>query len=107
MAWRPTLLPQEVEIGLVCLRLLPRFLVIAADGEQLRHAFGLSRMPCGDTEVWCIARCLGLQAGKHATLRVLAIGSGSRQALWPSSSNVGAFPIAAANGNRICIDVYN
>jgi subfamily B ATP-binding cassette protein HlyB/CyaB len=58
--------PQEVDIGLVCLLLLPRSFVIAAASKQIRHEFGLSRKPCWGAEVWCIARRLGLKAGKHS-----------------------------------------
>jgi subfamily B ATP-binding cassette protein HlyB/CyaB len=58
---------QEVDIGLVCLLLLPRSFVIAAAGKQIRHEFGLSSKPCGGgAEVWCIARRLGLKAGKRS-----------------------------------------
>src|SRR5262245_1689086 len=59
-------LPQKVNIGLVCLLLLPRSFVIAAAGKQIRHEFGLSGKPCGGAEVWCIARRLGLKARKRS-----------------------------------------
>jgi hypothetical protein len=75
----PTPSPQEVDIGLVCLLLLPRYFEIATDGEQLRHAFSLSRKPREGTEVGCIARCLGLQTSKHSALHALAIGMLARQ----------------------------
>jgi ABC-type bacteriocin/lantibiotic exporter with double-glycine peptidase domain len=69
MASHPMPSPQEVDIGLVCLLLLPRSFVIAAAGKQLRHEFGLSRKPCGEAEVGCIARRLGLKAGKRSATR--------------------------------------
>src|SRR5712664_3208984 len=58
--------PQKVDTGLVCLLILARYFGIAADGEQLGHEFGLLDQPCGDTEVLCIARCLGLKASKRS-----------------------------------------
>ncbi|HSX79188.1 MAG TPA: ABC transporter transmembrane domain-containing protein, partial [Candidatus Saccharimonadia bacterium] len=58
--------PQEVDTGLVCLLILARYFGIAADGEQLRHEFGLACQPCGDTEVLRIARRLGLKASKRS-----------------------------------------
>jgi ATP-binding cassette, subfamily B, bacterial HlyB/CyaB len=74
MASHPMPSPQEVDIGLICLLLLPRSFVIAAAGKQLRHEFGLSRKPCGGAEVGCIARRLGLKAGKRsATWALLGI----------------------------------
>ena len=53
---------QEVDTGLLCLLILARYFGIAADGEQLRHEFGLAGKPCGDTEVLRAARHLGLKA---------------------------------------------
>src|SRR5262249_29960553 len=74
MASHPMPSPQEVDIGLICLLLLTRSFVIAAAGKQLRHEFGLSRKPSGGAEVGCIARRLGLKAGKRsATWALLGI----------------------------------
>jgi hypothetical protein len=42
MASYPTPSPQEVNTGLVCLLSLAQYFGLAADGEQLRHEFGLS-----------------------------------------------------------------
>ena len=36
---------QEIDSGLVYLLLLPRYFEIAANGEQLRYEFNLSRKP--------------------------------------------------------------
>lgn len=58
MASYPTPSPQDVDTGLVCLLILAWYFGLVADGEQLRHEFGLSGKPCGDTEVLRIARRL-------------------------------------------------
>ena len=42
MASYPTPSPQDVDTGLVCLLILAWYFGLVADGEQLRHEFGLS-----------------------------------------------------------------
>jgi subfamily B ATP-binding cassette protein HlyB/CyaB len=66
MTSHPIPSPQEVNTGLVCLFILTRDFGITADGAQLRHGFGLSAKPGGDTGVLRIATHLGLRAGKRS-----------------------------------------
>jgi subfamily B ATP-binding cassette protein HlyB/CyaB len=63
----PQQLSQEIDTGLVCLLILARYFGLAADAEQLTHAFGASGRTFGDTEVLRAARRLGLKAGRRTT----------------------------------------
>ncbi|MBI5783754.1 MAG: type I secretion system permease/ATPase [Gammaproteobacteria bacterium] len=56
---------QSVDTGLSCLVLLARFFGIPADTGQLKHQFGESGKPFGETELLRAALHLGLKTGTH------------------------------------------
>jgi subfamily B ATP-binding cassette protein HlyB/CyaB len=77
---QPVQPPHNIDTGLACLLMLTRYFGIAADPHQLRHEFGVSGKPFGDTEILRAARRLSLKMGKRpatwarlATLRLPAI----------------------------------
>lgn len=57
---------QNIDTGLACLLMLARYFSMPADPHQLRHEFGVSKKPFGDTEILRAAKRLGLKMGKRA-----------------------------------------
>ena len=51
-----------MDTALACLVLLARFFSLPADAEQLRHEFGKSEKPFGESELLLTARHIGLKA---------------------------------------------
>ena len=59
--------PAEIDSGLSCLMLMARFFGVPASAEALRHQFGESGKPFGETELLRAAKHLGFKAGAHTS----------------------------------------
>jgi len=56
--------PVQVDTGLLCLVLLAQYLGVAAAAGRLRHDFGGTGGPFGETEILRAAKALGLKSGR-------------------------------------------
>ena len=92
---------RRVDTGLICLTMLARYHLLAADVDQLAHEFGVGGNPFSITEILLASRKLGLQARKAAP-RLARLSTTPLPAI-AMDRDGGFFVLARQSGEKVLI----
>ena len=93
--------PRPMDSGLICLAMLARYHLVAADMDQLAHEFGENGKPFGALEIQLAARKLGLRA-RRASPRLPRLSTTPLPAIAMDREG-GFFVLARQSGEKALI----